>query len=114
MQRLFAMVGLFVLACNLYGAASCETYYPTSQILENDRREITDEEIRQAFESDPQLTVPLRIAWYNISSDEVSKKISIENAKAATNYYLPRTLIDGFAEPRTGATTTLNLRAPRH
>ena len=119
-RRLLLALAQIIVTVNAFGAASAEqAYYPTSQVRENDWQEITDEEIRNAFEADPQIRLPLRIAWYNLGTDTVLDEISVSQYEVESSYSIPKTIIEGFgvgtgysrygySEP-----TTVNLRALR-
>lgn len=120
MKKLPTTIILLVLcALSAHAAGSQEAYYPTSQVLENEQLQITDEDIAKAFDADPQLVLPLRVAWYNMGTDSIVDQIQISSVPVSQRYEIPKTLIEGFLASgpssyvrRTGP-VTLNLDALR-
>lgn len=97
-KRVASLVLFCVVAtAGVYAAGEAEaTYYPTSQVRQNDFQEITDEEIRAAFEAEPQIAFPLRVAWYNMGTDSLVREIEITRHEVESTYYIPKTLMEGY------------------
>jgi len=88
----------FVIA-SFIGCAAKMSYSPTSSYSEGEYRNINDEEILKAFQAAPQLKLPSKVAWYNMSRDSLINLIKFENEKTISgNYDIPKTLIEG-SEP---------------
>ncbi|MCX7631817.1 MAG: hypothetical protein N2Z22_00635 [Turneriella sp.] len=88
----------YALCCS----AAHYSYAPSSVYSENDPRQITDEDILKAFKAKPQLFIPVRLAFYDLSTDKFSEKmLTLKNDKNVINIYLiPRTLIEGIPNSR--------------
>lgn len=87
---------------SLFGCAARMSYAPTSSYSEGDSRDINDEDILKAFQAEPQINFPVKIAWYNMSSDSLLYYIkSIDNKNVVENHLIPKTLIEGL-EPLYG------------
>jgi hypothetical protein len=119
-KHLLLALAQIIVTVSAFGAASAEqAYYPTSQVRENDWQDITDEDIRNAFEAEPQIRLPLRVAWYNLGTDAILDQIVISDFEVESSYRIPKTIIEGFGAGTGYGTysyfepTTLNLRALR-
>lgn len=91
-------------------------YRPTSTYTENDLRDISDEDIRKAFEAEAQIITPVKIAWYNLNQDDMVERIQTVNSDILLNYKLPKTLVEGFSNQARYTYTppvTINLKALR-
>ena len=110
----FAAAAVLIASCT---SIATESYYPSAQLRQNDSLQITDEDIRNAFNANPQLVFPLRIAWYDLGTDEIVARIDITEHEVASSYVIPKTLIEGFgagSDPwRFRSPRTLNLDAVR-
>jgi hypothetical protein len=90
---LVCTLAAFLVGCG----AKIMSYAPTSTYSENDFREINDEDILKAFQAKPQLCLPARVAWYNLSRDSLLFFIQTsDSTMVAENYLVPKTLIEGF------------------
>jgi hypothetical protein len=85
---------LFLIDCSTRNLS----YSPTSTYVENDERNITDEDIRKAFDAQPQLKIPVKIAWYNLGNDTLLQKLFIIDKNITLNYEIPKTLVEGFSQ----------------
>lgn len=75
------------------------SFQPSSFYSEADR-EISDVQIKQAFEAKPQLKLPAKIAWYSMGTDNLMDSLlksckdpGIKNIKE--NYNIPKSLVEG-------------------
>lgn len=79
------------------GCAAKLSYAPTSSYSEGDNRDINDEDILKAFQAEPQIKLPTKIAWYNMSRDSLIDLIQYKNEQTIIeNYNIPKTLVEGF------------------
>ena len=84
-------------ACLLFGCATQRAYSPTSTLADNSDRAINDEAILRAFEAQPQLKLPSRVAWYNMGSDNLpSLSQYIDSQTIIENYNIPKSLVEGL------------------
>jgi len=89
--------GLIITVILLAGCATMHSYTPTSSYYEKDSRSINDEDILKAFEANPQLVTPVKVAWYSMSRDSLAEKCTISDSSLVSiNYPIPRSLIEGF------------------
>lgn len=110
-------------------AAGCATanssYAPTATCSENDVRNVTDEDILKAFQAQPQIQPPVKVAWYNMGSDALMASLMKTDPNVALHYEIPKSLVEGarpyfrsrgyyyFAEPRQIDVKALRLLAAR-
>lgn len=110
-------------------AAGCATanssYAPTATCSENDVRNVTDEDILKAFQAQPQIQPPVKVAWYNMGSDALMASLMREDPNVALHYEIPKALVEGarpyfpsrgyyyFREPRQIDVKALRLLAAR-
>lgn len=88
---------LIVSAVLFGGCARSYSYSPTSSYSEGDLRDINDEDILKAFQAEPQIRTPLRVAWYNMSRDSLLHDIQYTDKQTVVkNYIIPKTLIEGL------------------
>jgi hypothetical protein len=81
----------------LTGCAAKLSYTPTSSYSEGDSRDINDEDILKAFQAEPQIKLPTKVAWYNMGRDSLVDLIQFKNEQTVIeNYNIPKTLIEGF------------------
>ena len=79
------------------GCATKLSYAPTSSYSEGDSRNINDEDILKAFQAEPQIKLPTKVAWYNMSRDSLIDLIQYKNEQTIVeNYNIPKTLVEGF------------------
>jgi hypothetical protein len=86
---------LTVIAILSYGCSSTISYSPSSYYSENDFRDINDEDILKAFQAKPQIKLPARIAWYDMSRDNFVNYLKFEDENIIESYEIPKTLIEG-------------------
>lgn len=96
--RLALAVSVLSPALLLGCAAANRSYAPTASYSDADPREIDDEDILKAYASKPQVNLPARIAWYNLSPDGLADSLQIlEDGRIAGHYAIPKELIEGRA-----------------
>ena len=97
MKNYQALFLYLLLILSSFACSSSRSYYPTAKYSEGDLRNINDEDILKAFEAEPQLQLPTKIAWYNMSYDSLVFKLQMpENKQILENYLLPKSLIEGI------------------
>jgi hypothetical protein len=79
------------------GCAAKLSYAPTSSYSEGDNRNINDEDILKAFQAEPQIKLPTKVACYIMSRDSLIDLIQYKNEQTIfENYNIPKTLVEGF------------------
>lgn len=81
--------------------ASCSpkfSYSPTSHYSGLDARQVTDDDIKNAFDEDkPGIKLPVKIAWYNLGQDDLMDRLLIRNSSVSSeNFIIPKTLVEGY------------------
>ncbi len=91
----------FVMFLFLFMFSGCTSrhlsYAPSAVYGENDPRFINDEDILKAFEAEPQIVLPVRIAWYNMGYDSLYTDLFPRTREVELNYPIPKTLVEGFS-----------------
>jgi len=71
------------------------SYVPTTTYDPNDYRSITDEDIRKAFEAQPQIRLPVKLAWYNMGTGGLMLSLIQPRPGVFGSYEIPKALIEG-------------------
>ncbi len=72
------------------------SYYPESELAASDTRQINDDTIANILKIKPQLTKPLKLAWYNMSYQrENVSDLFIEAPEVTTNIEIGHSLVFG-------------------
>ena len=77
MKPIYALLFFGIIGVTLNGCASSEYLGAYSSIQADSLKQISDDEIRQALETQPQITLPTSIAIYNASRDKFSFQDSV-------------------------------------
>ncbi len=96
MKTSFKIVLLLGLALIFSNCASRKYLTPISTVVPDSQMTITDEEIRAAFQNQPQLVKPLNVAVYDVGSVHSSFADSLKNIDFVRGVYeISPSLVDG-------------------
>ncbi|NIV15224.1 MAG: hypothetical protein GWN62_29410 [Aliifodinibius sp.] len=91
---LFSTIVAVLFSC----AGGTKYYAPTTTIAVDSLYQITDEEIRSAFDAKPQLAIPVNLALYNLGFEETVFADSLESFESIQQVYpISPALIEGNA-----------------
>ena len=89
------LLSVFISFCSCSGKYS---YNPTSRYGGIDDRQVSDEDIQNAFsETKPAISLPVKVAWYNLGQDDLLEKMQMRNSSVISdNYVIPKSLVEGY------------------
>ena len=93
-------IPLFCFAFLIIGCgATLTSYSPQSSFAPDDPRQITDDDIRKAFEARPQILPPVKLAQYSMSNDDYFSYFKkIQGTRLVDEVYrIPTELVDGVS-----------------
>lgn len=115
--RLFCCL-LILISANLLSCSPKYSYSPTSRYGGLDDRQVSDEDIQNAFsETKPGINLPVKVAWYNLGQDDLLEKIQMRNSSVIReSFVIPKSLVEGYRAnpgPYFGDVYQVNLKALR-